>query len=187
MSDPAHNPYQPPRNDAGDAPTANQGYGGYEIASRWTRFFGALIDGLLNFIVTAIGISMAGGEVFSLNPAVIARNAETSWWYSIPLAVLQWTLIARTGQSIGKRLVRTRVVKLDGSPANFVSAVVLRAWVLGGIFMLPTVARGLGVAVPAAVSSFMSLLALCDVLAIFGKERRCLHDLLAETKVVNAD
>jgi uncharacterized RDD family membrane protein YckC len=79
--------------------------------------------------------------------------------------------VALTGQSIGKRLIGTRIVLADGTPAGFVHGVLLREWLL-----LPY--RG--------VPILGGVIGLGDVLAIFRRSRRCLHDDVAGTLVVRA-
>jgi uncharacterized RDD family membrane protein YckC len=62
-----------------------------------------------------------------------------------------------------------RVVRSDGSPVGFVAGVAIREWVVFGLGVIP----GLGL-----------IFRLADSLTILGDERRCLHDLVAGTKVV---
>ena len=79
--------------------------------------------------------------------------------------------VSTTGQTLAKKWLAIRVVKIDDTPVNFVSGVLLRGilpWFLGIIPYLGFV------------------FSLTDALFIFGEQRRCLHDLLAGTKVVTA-
>jgi uncharacterized RDD family membrane protein YckC len=85
------------------------------------------------------------------------------------LLVLQAVLVHRTGQSLGKRLVKIRVVRSDGSAVSLARVLFVRT----GPIVLVNYACG--------------LVALADVLFIFGTERRCLHDLIADTKVVSTE
>ena len=95
--------------------------------------------GILLFIATCVGI-------FSLQ--------------SFLLTVHGWTL--------GKRVLKLRVVAVDGHRAGFVQVVLLRSLI------------------PGLAAFCCGLFSLIDALFIFGDERRCLHDLLAGTIVVNA-
>jgi uncharacterized RDD family membrane protein YckC len=85
---------------------------------------------------------------------------------------LQSYHIARSGQSLGKRFVGTKIVAVDGSRPSFVQAVLVRTWL---VVLLPFVPAG------------GSLLAVLDVLFIFGRSRRCLHDRAAGTRVIRTD
>jgi uncharacterized RDD family membrane protein YckC len=67
--------------------------------------------------------------------------------------------------------VGLRVVRLDGTPVDFVSGVVLREWVVFGIGSVPFIGM---------------LFRLADSVMIFGEDRRCLHDQIAGTKVIPA-
>jgi uncharacterized RDD family membrane protein YckC len=90
------------------------------------------------------------------------------------VAIWQWVSITNSGQSFGKRLVGIRIVRTDGSPVDFVRGVVLRMWVISFVT---------GVANQCCLGW---LVFLADILPIFGQERRCLHDQIADTKVVVA-
>ena len=83
---------------------------------------------------------------------------------------VQWYLISTTGQSIAKKLLKMKIVKVDGQDVNFVSGVVMRSWVPGFISAIPLVGM---------------LFWLIDPLVIFGEERRCVHDVMAGTKVIS--
>jgi uncharacterized RDD family membrane protein YckC len=87
------------------------------------------------------------------------------------LEIYQIVLLAQRGQTIGKRVMNIRIVKFenDGEP-GIVHAWVLRALVPGVISSLPF---GIG-----------AVFSLADILFIFREDRRCIHDLIAGTKVV---
>jgi uncharacterized RDD family membrane protein YckC len=83
--------------------------------------------------------------------------------------IYQNYLVTMTGQTIGKRLAKIRIVKLDGQNPGFVSAVLLRSWLGAVISWIPLVG---------------SLYGLVDALFIFRADRRCIHDQIAGTRVV---
>jgi uncharacterized RDD family membrane protein YckC len=77
----------------------------------------------------------------------------------------------RRGQTVGKAALRVRIVRMDGTRAN--------AWHLFGLRY--------GVGMVATSIPFVGLAyGLVDALMIFRDSRRCLHDLIAGTKVVTA-
>ena len=102
---------------------------------------------------------------------------ELRYWTIACLAafavtVVQWTLLAKRGQSLGKMAMSIRIVRYDDdSDPGFLSAVVLRIWLSGILSAIPCLGQ---------------LFLLIDILSIFSEERRCLHDWLAGTKVVEA-
>jgi uncharacterized RDD family membrane protein YckC len=85
------------------------------------------------------------------------------------LWIYQWYLVSTTGQTLGKRWAGIRIVKVDGSPVTFVSAVLMRSWVFSALTMVPYIG---------------TVLALADIVMIFGSERRTVHDHLAGTQVI---
>jgi uncharacterized RDD family membrane protein YckC/RNA polymerase subunit RPABC4/transcription elongation factor Spt4 len=160
------NPYQPP-----SAPTAPFGPSVRPseavLATRSTRFFGALLDGLLTL---AGGIP--GGILFF---ATFENDDEMTlvglflmFAGMIAVAVVNWVMISQRGQSIAKRIMGMRIIIRDtGELPGFLRGVLLRVWV------------------PAVINQACNLFALVDALWIFGDERRCLHDLIAGTIVID--
>ncbi len=141
-----------------------------QLASRGKRLGGALLDGLIQ---APIGVAMllSGWLEFDTDPTL----AKSIAWATFGLAVflsLHGYLLHKRGQTIGKYLVKTRIVLLTGET--------------------PSLARtaGLRYAVPSfmyAVPFAGSLFAVADILFIFGRERRCLHDYLAGTRVIDSE
>jgi uncharacterized RDD family membrane protein YckC/predicted RNA-binding Zn-ribbon protein involved in translation (DUF1610 family) len=142
------------------------------LASPWIRLGAALLDGLVAFgiVVPGLIILFAGmGPREEMSPISIFGLM----WIIVgilALVIYQWVLLSTKGQTIGKRWLKIRIVRYDdGGPVGFGKAVALRSWVPGLIGNIPM------------VGPFFSL---ADPLFIFSAERRCLHDLIAGTKVV---
>lgn len=86
---------------------------------------------------------------------------------------VQIYLLVQRGQTIGKRMVDIRIV-------DYSSDTLLGAWRV----------LGMRTFAPGFIASFPYvgwLFALVDVLFIFGEERRCIHDHMADSKVVTGD
>jgi uncharacterized RDD family membrane protein YckC len=166
------NPYQPPASDQYfDAPSRDSL--GQELASRGMRLGAALIDTLLQLAIIAPIQYFAG--VYDKFPEVKPLTAsETIMWGALGLVLylaLNGWLLATNGQTIGKRVVGTRIVNFtDGARTPFVKLIGLR--------VLPTYVSLIPVVGP--------LLSLVDVLLIFRDDQRCIHDHIAGTKVVRA-
>ncbi len=84
--------------------------------------------------------------------------------------VINCVMLYRSGQTIGKRALDIAVVRSDGSPIALSRYILLRVVPMWLLAWVPLVGRFVG---------------LIDPLLIFGKERRCLHDLIADTIVVD--
>jgi uncharacterized RDD family membrane protein YckC len=84
--------------------------------------------------------------------------------------VVNCVMVHQSGQTIGKRMLEIAMVRTDGSPITLLRYIFLRVVPVVLLGMIPLVGRFVG---------------LIDPLLIFGKERRCLHDLIADTIVVD--
>ena len=150
------------------------------VAERWRRLAGAIIDGIVEsicWIPTSLALMKSFTEMMDsgpLNPAAFAQQAQSLIPLSLPylgaLVIVQAALLTFKSQSIGNLLVRTRIVRMtDGAPGGFMRAFLLRGFlarvlrhipVLGGVFWI------------------------VDSCFIFRADKRCLHDLIAGTKVI---
>ena len=166
---PEVNPYAPPAADVGALDFAQYALDDAVLAERGTRFFAHLVDQLLYLLAAIPGFI----GFFATNEATDPDTVELLVYaWIVPLLLLlaayQWYLVATTGQSLAKRWFGIRIVRMSGAPVGFLHGVVLRSWVLG------------------AMNSACSLVSLVDALAIFGQQCRCIHDHIADTKVVRA-
>lgn len=164
-----HNPYASPETD----PTLPVPVDGDQLvmATRSARFTGALIDGLVGLALT-IPLSFALQFVGLTGP--LMELDEVQWMIHsaihFPLYIaIQWKFLKSTGQTIGKKVAKTRIVTMKGEKPSMVDLVLKRDAFYTGIGMIPMVGE---------------YLALADVLLIFRKDRRCIHDWVAGTRVV---
>jgi uncharacterized RDD family membrane protein YckC len=131
---------------------------GAPLASRGSRLGAALIDGLIA-AVPYLFIAMGQDNGFLLAIGLIGFLA---------LIVIQLRFLIVDGQTIGKKILRIKIVMVaTGQNGGFVPNVVLRGIVNG-------------------LLGFVPFYSLVDVLFIFREDRRCIHDLIAKTRVVQA-
>ena len=156
---------------------------GGNLADRGSRFVAALIDGVLAMLCAIPGIIIIFTSVSNIDPMTMAS----------PVALLQVALvgvvvmllgvlgyqvgmafmIASSGQTVGKKAMGIRIVRYDnGKLPGVVNGWVLRWLVPFAIGQVPYIG---------------GLFGLVDILFIFGEEKRCIHDLIASTKVVVAE
>src|SRR5215472_8607535 len=138
------------------------------LASRISRLLAVGLDVFLSFSPIAAGFIIFQG---SIEKPQIAEVRFGIWILgSLVFLSIQMILLSLRGQTLGKMAVGIRIVNFDdASNPGFWRAVVLRGWVPGFIVAIPV---------------FGALFGLADVLSIFGEEKRCIHDLIAGTKVV---
>jgi len=152
---------------------------GEQLASRserlgayWIEILLALPFGLVGGVLGyKLGRAAAAHE--PLAPSLIFALALTALC-TIALSIIQMYWMATRGQTLGKHWMKIRIVRLDGSKAGFVGAVLMRGFLHLGIY--------LALAVMFRPLAYVYLLA--DLLFIFGGQKRCLHDLIAGTKLV---
>lgn len=159
-----HNPYQAPKSPVADKPEPGA------LAERGQRLGAAVIDGVIG-LVFAIPIMWGLG---------IWEYAKEG---SIPLSVTIMSIVLglvmflaahgyflrMNGQTIGKKLIGIRIADLDNRVPEF--------WRLIALRYLP-------IMVVSAVPILGNILIIVDVLFIFRSDRRCIHDLIAGTRVV---
>ena len=177
------NPYTPPVNQVEDPPIQSAVPSSHNYASLGERFVGALIDGLIMTpLVLVIGMGYAlitpimSEPQKALDPFSMGAKGygfgETLLVAVLGMAAyigIQWTFWASTGQSIGKKVIKTQVVNLDGSQATAKTIAFKRYAIMGLIGNVPVAGM---------------LVSLIGVLLIFRRDRNCLHDDIAKTRVI---
>ena len=169
-----HNPYAAPVAQVSELIDP-----GIAKAGRVQRLLAVIIDSTVLVVPILLAVAVpayqdyvkrAGGaaEVDSTLPAAVM----------IGLGVLLLVYVAyqlywlwKNGQTLGKKIMKIRIVRADGSRASFPRLLFVRAMVPGIVGNIPLLGP---------------LLTLTDALFIFGEPKRCVHDYLADTIVINA-
>ncbi len=104
--------------------------------------------------------------------------------------ILHGVLIAKGGQTIGKRLMSIRVVTMESGEAASLTRYALARELPVQLLAVPMIVAEelvplmvMGVPLATFVWGFVGL---ADTLLIFRADRRCAHDLIAGTRVVRA-
>lgn len=162
------------------------------LAGYGSRIGAALFNAFFYFLCMLPGISAMNRKLMLDNPQLAeggfprfdTLNLEASRDSGIILLVqggllagilLQCILLAWRSQNLGKLMTRARVVRADGARANFFRAGFLRFLLPVAVFLTLNYVPPLGL-----------LFLFVDFCFIFRADRRCLHDLIAGTKVVRA-
>ena len=90
---------------------------------------------------------------------------------ALGLIVYNMVLLHRNGQTIGKKILGIKIVRSDGSPVALSRIIFLR-W--------------LPIAIAGRIPLIGPLIGLANPLVIFGNEKRCIHDYIADTIVITA-
>lgn len=146
--------------------------GGDNMAGLGARFFAHMVDMLLYLAgpvaSVAAGLSMSGKNKAEEANVIAMTIVLGGIALALVVIVINVVLLTVSGQSIGKRLLGIRIVRMDGSRASFGRIFFLR-------FFLVYVIMG---------SVAWGLVQLVDALLIFRDSRRTLHDEIADTHVV---
>jgi len=146
------------------------------LASRENRLIAQLID------LAIMGITILPAIPFILGTiaCIINRNwgeATATTLFGILISIVlvialttyQLIILSNSGQTIGKKVMKIKII-MSGSGENpgFIYSVLIRSLL------------------PAVINSFIiGIFTLIDILFIFRVDKRCIHDLLADTDVVD--
>ena len=146
-----------------------------ELATRWLRLQGAIVDLVILtgiWLGTWIAIGNTLPEILELESKLTLTEALIWMGYDwVIYLVVNGYLLHTRGQTVGKLLAGTRIVGLDGQLLG-----------LPRLFLLRVVPTGLLESIPVVGW----VLFILGVLLIFRRDRRCLHDHIAGTKVIMA-
>jgi uncharacterized RDD family membrane protein YckC len=142
------------------------------LATRSQRFWAAFIDGLISIAI--MGPLQYKFGFFDHFPNIQKPTLLVSvTWGSVGFALyllVHGYFLFKYSQTVGKRLLKIRVQNLaDGQRTPGWTLLLLRSLPISIVSQIPVVGPWLGV---------------FDVVFIFRKDRRCLHDYVAGTVVV---
>lgn len=161
------NPYLPPQ---AELSSENNNNDGPQLAGRGQRFGAALIDGLIGGAM-AVPIILMLGTWDYIKAGAQPPLSLTIFGGILGLAafiLVHGYFLNANGQTVGKRLVGIRVVNLTGELPGLQKLLLARYLPITVVSMIPIVG---------------SILGLINVLFIFRADRRCVHDLIAGTRV----
>ena len=170
-----YNPYSPPVGGFGSLPQKQR-----PLADLGKPFLGALIDGIsgmvfvgpgyLMAVFSGLSVSNGGGQQNPPGPLLFVGVGLALLGFVALLGLNIYLLVTRS-QSLGKYVVKTQIVNVEtGERADFVSSFLMRAVVNGIISSIPCIG---------------AIYSLVDICFIFREDRRCIHDLIAKTMVVD--
>ncbi len=165
-------PYQPPHADGDPFDPAGQADAGDRLATRSERWWAAFIDGLISIAIMGplqykFGFFDGFPHIQKPTPLV------TATWGAVGFGVyclVHGYFLFKSSQTVGKMLMHIRVEDLaTGERTPGWKLLLLRSLPITILSQIPIVGPWLGV---------------FDVVFIFRKNKRCLHDYVAGTVVV---
>jgi len=142
-----------------------------DLASRWKRLAASLIDAVL-IVPFLFPILYTLGALESIDSRIVPLNLQiqSSLLAGLLFFLLNAYLLSKHGQTIGKKILNIGIVNLSGK--------------IPPLFPLFT-KRYIAMTLLTYIPLFGNLISLIDCLLIFRKDKRCLHDFIAGTTVVN--
>lgn len=160
------NPYQPPGTEV--VPEVK---GDPLLPSRWKRLGAALIDMAIGivcaipvFLYQSYALGIPWGETLPFEHEVIGFIYSAAAFFAV-----NGYLLIKRGQTVGKLALGIKIATAYYTKPSLFSLTVIRTyapWLL-------------------AYNEWLLLLGLVDVLFIFRKDKRCVHDHVARTIVVD--
>ena len=138
-----------------------------EKSTRWDRLWASLIDMVIHLAATIPLFLYFGME--ALKEPSISLTITALIYGLLMTLILQGYLLYNYGQTIGKHIIGIRIENLDGTKADLKKILFLRILPMSICSVIPSVGQ--------LITGFI------NPIFIFGKERRCLHDYIAKTKV----
>ena len=165
-----NNIYDTPKSELVDQSTSGDTL---TLASRWARLGAAIIDGIIVALVTIPAMYFTGGFngiTSGRQPGILYLLGITVLGMAVYFAINYRSLIAN-GQTIGKKMLDIKIVDLNGDIPKLQWQLIIRYAVTVFPSQIPVVGPFYG---------------LIDALFILSKEKRCIHDLIAKTRVVKS-
>jgi len=142
-----------------------------ELATRGRRLWASMIDGFTIAIVTIPAMYFTGGF------DGISEGVKPAFTYTLLFGLLGIIIffminlksLKTTGQTLGKKVAGIKVVTQDGELPTLRKHFLKRYSVYFVPGQIPVVGQ---------------ILSTLNILFIFGKNKRCVHDIAAGTKVV---
>lgn len=148
------------------------------LAPRYKRLLASLVDCVIGILImlpllvfTDYWLVVMAVAKQGQMPPLSYMVSGVAYSFGVFFAI-NWKFLSREGQTIGKKVVDVSIRNLDGSRVPMDRLMLRRMLPYYGFYYIPVVG---------------DLLGMVNLLFIFGKKRRCLHDLIAKTKVVNVN
>lgn len=146
-----------------------------DLASRGSRLVAVIIDGIIAVPILFVIAKMTGfwdqviprlasGTPLNFEEIIIIFCVGQCLFLA-----LNGYFLSKHGQTIGKRIIGIKIVGIQRENLGLMKIYFLRYLITSIISQIPM------------IRSFFNLI---NILFIFGKERRCLHDRIAGTVVV---
>jgi uncharacterized RDD family membrane protein YckC len=145
-----------------------------ELASRGSRFGASILDSLAMMVITMPTMYFTGGF-----EGLTDGTHQQSLVYTVAMGILglivfcaiNLKFLISSGQTIGKKALGIKIVDMDGNLPTLQGHLLKRY----ATFFIP-----------AQIPTVGQIFSFVNVLFIFGKQKRCLHDFAGGTQVIKS-
>jgi uncharacterized RDD family membrane protein YckC len=145
-----------------------------ELATRGQRLCAVIIDGLITglatIVIMMVLLPLVGSDIETFGSSFTSTLIATALNVGLFMLV-NGKLLSTQGQTVGKKLMGIKIVSLAGGILPLNDIIVRRYGPPMAANLIPLIG---------------SIFCLADVLCIFRNDRRCIHDMIAGTRVVKA-
>jgi uncharacterized RDD family membrane protein YckC len=163
-----NNPYETPMSTLTEAPNENETL----LASRWKRFLASIADAIIYFISS---VPLYAYKQYVLNKewsdyvSFEFMAGEIAYTF-IMFSLINGYLLKTNGQTLGKYIFKIKIATIYYTKPTLFNALMVRTFLFWLI----------------SYHEWLVFLCLLDILFIYRKDMRCLHDHVARTTVINA-
>ncbi|MEW6645914.1 MAG: RDD family protein [Pseudomonadota bacterium] len=160
------NPYQAPGSDV-EVIAGPQD----RLAGRGQRLGAAIIDGIISLVFVVPVMMLMGTFEYTQQgeePPFMLTLAATVFAFVV-FTLVHFVFLKRYGQTIGKWMLNIHIADMEGNKAEVGTILFRRYLPISVVGLIPLVGQ---------------ILPLVDILFIFRKDRRCVHDIIAGTQVL---
>mgnify|MGYP000727867469 CR=1 FL=1 len=150
-----------------------------DLATRGTRLGAAALDLLILilFFIPGVVLYFVMGDGFENADYANTNQMQLmidiylySGVFLLAYVVINGILLYKHGQTMAKRLLKIKIVRTDGDRVGFARMLGLRIVLIQVLYQIP-------------VLGFLFM--IVNLLFIFREDHRCIHDLIADTKVID--
>jgi len=142
------------------------------LASRWQRLGASILDSLIIIVITIPVMFLTGGF-----DGITDGTNQQSLLYNVSIAIvgfvvffgINFKFLINSGQTIGKKALGIKITDMGGNLPTLKGHLLKRY----ATYFLP-----------AQIPVVGQIFSLVNILFIFGKQKRCLHDLAGGTQVI---
>lgn len=163
--------YSPPKSDVASTAIGDDALLETELASRWARLGAAILDGVVLIVLFMALLFLTGTlEAMATGEQSPYQEVLGAMVGLVLYLVVNGYLLHRSGQTVGKWALGIKIVSINDGR-------ILPLWQVVLVRYLPQV-------LVSVIPVIGQWLVMIESLFVFRRDKRCVHDLIAGTRVI---